>query len=229
MPSKVVLSSEVYRCCFHHALSTQTEEIVGLLIGELRNDEECLEIVGFHSSRRVDKRPDRVEISPEQLVDAAKAAEDQGLQVVGWYHSHPNISIWPSHVDLATQASLQRLDKHLIGLIFSVYSTEKSTSIGQFRMTCFQSAEQTKEKVDIPIKIAQMATSSTTHVRQEICRLPDILLDEELAAYEESSQDILASYKNDLNLSLAHAHIVQHVTVPLLDHLQMQVLAKELQ
>ena len=31
---KVRLANDVYRCCFHHALSSQAEEVMGILIGE---------------------------------------------------------------------------------------------------------------------------------------------------------------------------------------------------
>ncbi len=54
--------------------------------------------------RRSDKRSDRVEISPEQLSAAAIQAEmlaiklKRNIQVLGWYHSHPHITVWPSHV-----------------------------------------------------------------------------------------------------------------------------------
>ena len=54
--------------------------------------------------RRSDKQPDRVEISPEQLSAAAIEAEalagklGRPIQVAGWYHSHPHITVWPSHV-----------------------------------------------------------------------------------------------------------------------------------
>lgn len=54
--------------------------------------------------RRSDKRKDRVEISPEQLSGAAEFAErlaeelQRPMRVIGWYHSHPHITVWPSHV-----------------------------------------------------------------------------------------------------------------------------------
>jgi BRCA1/BRCA2-containing complex subunit 3 len=54
--------------------------------------------------RRSDKRKDRVEISPEQLTNAAIQADKlthelgQPVRVLGWYHSHPHITVWPSHV-----------------------------------------------------------------------------------------------------------------------------------
>lgn len=54
--------------------------------------------------RRSDKRKDRVEISPEQLSNATNLADKlsaqlgQPMRVLGWYHSHPHITVWPSHV-----------------------------------------------------------------------------------------------------------------------------------
>lgn len=56
--------------------------------------------------RRSDKRKDRVEISPEQLSGAAELAEklqeelERPMRVIGWYHSHPHITVWPSHVGM---------------------------------------------------------------------------------------------------------------------------------
>ena len=71
---------------------------------------------------------DRVEASPEQLAQCSSVAEKVsalgGVQarVIGWYHSHPHITVLPSHVDLRTQASYQMLDEHFVGLIVSVFN-----------------------------------------------------------------------------------------------------------
>ncbi|PNJ09625.1 BRCC3 isoform 10, partial [Pongo abelii] len=68
---------------------------------------DAVRIVHIHSViilRRSDKRKDRVEISPEQLSAASTEAErlaeltGRPMRVVGWYHSHPHITVWPSHV-----------------------------------------------------------------------------------------------------------------------------------
>jgi len=54
--------------------------------------------------RRLDKKKDRVEISSEQLLKAAAEAErltvelNRPMRVLGWYHSHPHITVCPSHV-----------------------------------------------------------------------------------------------------------------------------------
>ncbi len=54
---------------------------------------------------RETKTADRVEISPMNLAAAALEAEDMSTRepkvqtnVVGWYHSHPKITVPPSHV-----------------------------------------------------------------------------------------------------------------------------------
>lgn len=54
--------------------------------------------------KRLDKKKDRVEISSTQLFEAAAKAEKlteqlgRRMRVLGWYHSHPNITVFPSHV-----------------------------------------------------------------------------------------------------------------------------------
>lgn len=71
---------------------------------QVHNNNTLVSIVSSVILRRLDKKPDRVEISEEQLVQATLRAEElaaevgRPLRVVGWYHSHPHITVWPSHV-----------------------------------------------------------------------------------------------------------------------------------
>lgn len=104
-----------------------------------------VEISAIKMLERSDKRKDRVEISTEQLVEASEEADQltvklgRNVRVVGWYHSHPHITVLPSAVgnlpfaqitvqvvigfksDCRTQASYQQMDKRFVGLIFSVF------------------------------------------------------------------------------------------------------------
>lgn len=51
-----------------------------------------------------------MEASPEQMARCSAVAERFSIEtgtltrVVGWYHSHPHITVHPSHVDVRTQA-----------------------------------------------------------------------------------------------------------------------------
>jgi BRCA1/BRCA2-containing complex subunit 3 len=128
----VHIESEAYLVCLTHALSTEREEIMGLLIGDIDN-ENVSRISAVIMLRRSDKQSDRVEISPEQLSAASTDAErlavelDRPMRVIGWYHSHPHITVWPSHVDVRTQAMYQMMDPGFVGLVFSVFNQDKNT------------------------------------------------------------------------------------------------------
>uniref|UniRef100_A0A8C3DV24 Uncharacterized protein n=1 Tax=Corvus moneduloides TaxID=1196302 RepID=A0A8C3DV24_CORMO len=168
----VHLEADAFLVCLNHALSTEKEEVMGLCIGEVPPAEgrprggagggvDTSRIVHIHSViilRRSDKRKDRVEISPEQLSaasteaeisfsrDSSRLAEMTGrpMRVVGWYHSHPHITVWPSHVDVRTQAMYQMMDQGFVGLIFSCFIEDKNTKTGRILYTCFQSIQAQK-------------------------------------------------------------------------------------
>jgi hypothetical protein len=88
---------------------------------------------------------DRVEIAPEDLAKAALEAETlsahygRTLRVIGWYHSHPHITVQPSHVDVRTQAHYQLMDPQFVGLILSCFSGSSSSSVQAFNLIAFQS------------------------------------------------------------------------------------------
>lgn len=54
-----------------------------------------------------------METSPEQMARCSAHAErlsretGSRVRVVGWYHSHPHITVLPSHVDVRTQVGLR--------------------------------------------------------------------------------------------------------------------------
>ncbi|XP_044885787.1 lys-63-specific deubiquitinase BRCC36 isoform X2 [Mauremys mutica] len=152
-------------------------------------------IVHIHSViilRRSDKRKDRVEISPEQLsaasTEAERLAEITGrpMRVVGWYHSHPHITVWPSHVDVRTQAMYQMMDQGFVGLIFSCFIEDKNTKTGRILYTCFQSIQAQKsseyERIEIPIHVVPHDTIGKVCLESAV-ELPKILCQEEQDAY----------------------------------------------
>lgn len=48
-----------------------------------------------------------VEMDPTSAIDVRQKIEDQNMQVVGWYHSHPTFVPDPSLVDIENQKSYQ--------------------------------------------------------------------------------------------------------------------------
>ncbi|NXG10115.1 BRCC3 deubiquitinase, partial [Sakesphorus luctuosus] len=180
----VHLEADAFLVCLNHALSTEKEEVMGLCIGEVPAAGRALRpggagvdtsrIVHIHSViilRRSDKRKDRVEISPEQLSAASTEAEisfganllavllaemtGRPMRVVGWYHSHPHITVWPSHVDVRTQAMYQMMDQGFVGLIFSCFIEDKNTKTGRILYTCFQSIQAQKSSETVSRSVSR--------------------------------------------------------------------------
>lgn len=65
--------------------------------------------------------PSSVEGDSEDLHEAHMIFEKQGLQYVGWYHSHPRIIPSPSQKDARMQTEFQRQVPFCFGLICSPY------------------------------------------------------------------------------------------------------------
>ncbi|KAF9572325.1 BRCA1 BRCA2-containing complex, subunit 3 [Mortierella alpina] len=144
--SRVLVQSNVLHILLAHALSTEKEEIMGMLMGDWVKEgaTEIARVDGVSLLTRSEKRKDRVEIGPEQLTMAAMEAEEltkttgKTTRVIGWYHSHPHITVFPSHVDLRTQLSQQYMDPRFIGMIVSCFNTDSELS-NKIQVTCFQS------------------------------------------------------------------------------------------
>ncbi|KAK3026081.1 hypothetical protein RJ639_040753 [Escallonia herrerae] len=162
--TSVKMSEDVWLTCVTHALSTETEEIMGLLLGDIqhsKNGSVTALIWGALPQPRSDRQKDRVETNPEQLTAASVQAEisflgclhihfeyshimtaavERTTRVIGWYHSHPHITVLPSHVDVRTQAMYQLLDPGFIGLIFSCFN-EDVHKVGRIQVIAFQSSD----------------------------------------------------------------------------------------
>ncbi|XP_078428850.1 uncharacterized protein LOC144701044 [Wolffia australiana] len=144
----VKMTEEVWLACLSHALTTEKEEIMGLLLGDIQKmpDGGTVALIwGASPQVRSDRRKDRVETNPEQLAAASAHAESitqktgQTTRVIGWYHSHPHITVLPSHVDVRTQAMYQLLDSGFVGLIFSCFN-EDAEKVGRIQVIAFQSS-----------------------------------------------------------------------------------------
>ncbi|XP_020223571.1 lys-63-specific deubiquitinase BRCC36 [Cajanus cajan] len=170
--TSVKMSSEVWLSCVTHALSTETEEIMGLLLGDIqhsKNGSVTALIWGASPQTRSDRRKDRVETNPEQLAAASALAErmtsatGRTTRVIGWYHSHPHITVLPSHVDVRTQAMYQLLDSGFIGLIFSCYS-EDVNKVGRIQVIAFQSSDGKQSSISRPVPLSPVNRSSVIDI-----------------------------------------------------------------
>ena len=92
------ISKELAERIRAHGAETYPHECCGALLGR---DNEPREILGLFPliNRRDDSPRNRFSVTAQDVLDAEKSARQQGLDVVGWYHSHPDHPARPSEYD----------------------------------------------------------------------------------------------------------------------------------
>ena len=95
----LVLSSELANRIRAHGAESYPQECCGALLG---TDEEAwreVREVFPLVNRREDSPRNRFSISAEDFRAAEQAGHARGLEVIGWYHSHPDHPALPSEYD----------------------------------------------------------------------------------------------------------------------------------
>ncbi len=89
------------RAAEEHAAASYPEECCGFLIGRFNAATELTAVVRVLpvGNERQESRHNRYLISPETVLAANKEARALGLDVVGYYHSHPDHPARPSEFD----------------------------------------------------------------------------------------------------------------------------------
>ena len=106
------ISAELAEEIRAHGARTYPHECCGALLGRDDQPREATasagglqrpvrEIVALFplTNRRDDSPQNRFSLTPEDVRAAEKAGQEKGLEVVGWYHSHPDHPAAPSQYD----------------------------------------------------------------------------------------------------------------------------------
>jgi proteasome lid subunit RPN8/RPN11 len=105
------LSAEIATQIRSHGAETYPHECCGALLGRDAGATEAAaagrtqfaarEILAVLPlvNRRDDSPRNRFSVTSDDVRDAEKAAQEKGLEVVGWYHSHPDHPAKPSQYD----------------------------------------------------------------------------------------------------------------------------------
>lgn len=84
-----------------HGVRDYPYECCGLLLGRFDvNGKIVSEIFPISNAREESAKRNRFLITPEELIRGERYARDHDLEVVGFYHSHPDSPAVPSQYDL---------------------------------------------------------------------------------------------------------------------------------
>ncbi len=97
----IVLNEEILKAITAHAERDYPYECGGMLIGKFEADKKTvLETFPLENAREEEARHNRVLILPKDVLRAERYARENKLDVVGYYHSHPESPAVPSQYDL---------------------------------------------------------------------------------------------------------------------------------
>jgi proteasome lid subunit RPN8/RPN11 len=104
-PSEISITSELAESIRRHGAETYPYECCGALLGrdtDMTAQGSSREVWALFPlvNRRDDSPRNRFSVTSEDVRDAEKLARKSGLEVVGWYHSHPDHPACPSQYDL---------------------------------------------------------------------------------------------------------------------------------
>ncbi|MBS7328284.1 MAG: M67 family metallopeptidase [Oxalobacter sp.] len=97
----IVMTEEQKRAIDAHGEETYPNECCGIMLGEVLDDGTKVleELLPVDNSREDGEQYHRFEIKAEDLLEAEKVAASRHLDVVGFYHSHPDHPSVPSEYD----------------------------------------------------------------------------------------------------------------------------------
>ncbi|HEY0702626.1 MAG TPA: M67 family metallopeptidase [Candidatus Acidoferrales bacterium] len=82
-----------------HGMETYPHECCGAILGSDENGSRTVLALLPLANRRDDSPRNRFEVTPEDVKLAEQNAKEKNLELIGWYHSHPNAPARPSEFD----------------------------------------------------------------------------------------------------------------------------------
>ncbi len=128
-----------------HGEQTYPHECCGVLLGSAEGEERVVREVVRCDNTRADRPQDRYHIDPRELVRIQRQSRERGLDIVGFYHSHPDHPARWSETDLA--------EAHWIGCSFVITGVEKGRAAMTNSFALAGTSEEDKRFVDEEIEV----------------------------------------------------------------------------
>ncbi|HLK33034.1 MAG TPA: M67 family metallopeptidase [Terriglobales bacterium] len=117
------IDQRCYEQLRRHGEETYPHECCGVMLGTMEGDERVVTAVVRAGNTRTDSPQNRYNIDPRELIAIQRQGREKGLDIVGFYHSHPDHPAHWSATDLE--------DAHWLGCSYVITRVEK----GQARDT----------------------------------------------------------------------------------------------
>jgi proteasome lid subunit RPN8/RPN11 len=159
-PFRVLVHPQCPLICEVHSHMSESE-VIGLLAGKWNSETRTLYVQApfpcISTSTIENNGSTDVEMDPEAEYKARQQAEQMGLQILGWYHSHPRFKPNPSVIDIFNQQQYQSVmkDQPFLGLIISPYDKDSkdSSALHQWFVVKRYDEDVSSGEVHMPVKV----------------------------------------------------------------------------
>jgi proteasome lid subunit RPN8/RPN11 len=141
----LILNPMLYDQLRRHGEETYPHECCGVLLGNFQEDDRVVSEVVRAGNTRDDRPQDRYNIDPRELVRIQRQGRERGLDIVGFYHSHPDHPARWSQTDLA--------EAHWIGCSYVITAVEKGKAARTNAFLLAGSAEEDKRFEDEEVRV----------------------------------------------------------------------------
>jgi proteasome lid subunit RPN8/RPN11 len=114
------LNEQTYDAIRRHGEETYPHECCGVLLGRSADGENTVEDAVRAGNTRTDSAHNRYHIAPQELVKIQRVGRERGLDIVGFYHSHPDHPAQWSKTDFA--------EAHWLGCSYVITAVEKGAA-----------------------------------------------------------------------------------------------------
>lgn len=114
------LTEQVYDTIRRHGEETYPHECCGVLLGHSEDGVNAVEEAVTAGNTRTDSAHNRYQIAPQELVKIQRLGRERGLDIVGFYHSHPDHPAQWSMTDFA--------EAHWLGCSYVITAVEKGAA-----------------------------------------------------------------------------------------------------
>ena len=119
-----------------HGEETYPQECCGALLGRCGRDGWRVELAVRADNARADSARSRYEIAPAELVKIEREARGRGLEIAGFYHSHPDHPAEWSETDLA--------EAHWVGCSYVITEVRQGKAAATHSFLLAGTAEEDK-------------------------------------------------------------------------------------
>lgn len=143
----LILTSSLFQNLRQHGEETYPHECCGVLLGKFQGDDRHVSEVIRVGNTREDRPQDRYHIDPRDLVRIQRQGYERGLDIVGFYHSHPDHPARWSQTDFA--------EAHWLGCSYVITAVEKGKAAQTNAFLLAGTTEEDKRFDDEPIRVEQ--------------------------------------------------------------------------